>query len=111
MVTKGNGKRTLPDDWPMLLAMSIDLLVVLAVWSRLPNPIPIHWNGGAPDSFAPRWAGALLPIPAAGLLYVYLKANAATRLKGYPPGLTRLYALGVPLLLLIAHVGTLISAM
>ncbi len=112
MSNRNNRSHSLIGAWPFLVALVLDLLFTLWAWPRLPGQIPIHWSaGGVPDSFAPRWAGAFLPLLGAGLLYLYFRASAAERLKGYPPAMARLYIMGIPTLLLAVHAGTLIYAM
>lgn len=39
----------------------VGLVISLAVWGRVPDPMPVHWNWrGEPDGWAPRWFGLLL---------------------------------------------------
>jgi hypothetical protein len=57
----------------LLLVVAVALLTpaVLTVvwWSRLPDPVAVHWNGsGLSDNSGPRWLFAALPVGAAAVL-------------------------------------------
>lgn len=60
-------------DWVSLSATALAFAVTALVYSRLPDPIPVHWNvAGQPDGFAARWIGAfLLPLTAAGVYLLF----------------------------------------
>lgn len=56
-------RRALP---PLLLVVLLG--AGLALWSRLPQVVPIHWNlAGTPDGWADRWVG-VTAIPVVGIL-------------------------------------------
>ena len=47
--------------WISLGLAAAALLVSIAVWTRVPDPMPIHWDAdGQPNGFAPRAFGLLL---------------------------------------------------
>lgn len=52
-----------------LAAIALAFIVTSILITRLPDPVPIHWNiAGEPDNFAPRsWGVYLLPLTALGL--------------------------------------------
>ena len=58
-----------------LTAIAAAVLFTIAVYSRLPDIVPIHWGvSGEPDGFAPKeWAVILLPVIAL-IVYGFLVA-------------------------------------
>jgi uncharacterized membrane protein len=56
-----------------LAIAAMGLVMSLAFWSRVPNPMPIHWDAsGHANGFAPRWLGlSLLPALSAVLAVVF----------------------------------------
>jgi uncharacterized membrane protein len=60
-------------DWLSLVAIVVALAASLALWPRLPNPMPIHWNAaGQPDGYGSRLVGAfLMPVVMAGIYLMF----------------------------------------
>jgi uncharacterized membrane protein len=59
---------TLLEDWPLYALLLVVAVITAAVYTELPEELPIHWNWrGEPDNWAPRWlAVILLPATAVG---------------------------------------------
>ena len=65
--------------WTSLAIALVGLLISITVWSQVPNPMPIHWNGsGQADGFGPRALGLVL-LPAMSAAVTALLAWVAAR--------------------------------
>ncbi len=61
-------------EWLPLAAIAATWILAAAVYSRVPDPMPIHWNAaGLPNGFGSRFTGVLLvPIMSLGLYLLFL---------------------------------------
>ncbi|MCB0077761.1 MAG: SdpI family protein [Anaerolineales bacterium] len=61
-------------EWPAFAALALMVIVTLIVYSRLPEPMPTHWNAaGEVDGYSSRLVGAwLIPLTSAALYLLLL---------------------------------------
>jgi uncharacterized membrane protein len=61
-------------EWLPLAAIAATFVLAAFVYSRVPDPMPTHWNAaGVPDGYGSRFVGVLLtPLMAAGLYVLFL---------------------------------------
>jgi uncharacterized membrane protein len=67
-------KADLRRDWLPLGAIALSFVAAVAVYPRVPNPMPTHWNAaGVPDGYGSRFVGVfLLPLISLGLYVLFL---------------------------------------
>lgn len=68
-----------------LVILGLAITVVLAWLPQLPDPVAMHWSGGGPDGFGPRWT-VLVP-PLIGVAMTVLFALLAWFAHRMPPEL------------------------
>lgn len=61
-------------EWLPLAAIAVTFVVAAIVYSRVPDPMPTHWNAaGVPDDYGSRFVGVLLiPLMSVGIYLLFL---------------------------------------
>jgi hypothetical protein len=68
------GNRVTSKHWTalalvVLTAVLVPVVLTAVWWSRLPDPVAVHWSGsGLADNSGPRWLFAALPLGMSALL-------------------------------------------
>lgn len=96
-------------EWPILLLLLADLLVMLWVLPQMPATVPTHWNvQGQIDGWGPGWVNAVMPVALAWGLYwgMVLLPLVDPKRTSYAKfgGSLRLIRWGVVLFALVLHV-------
>ncbi len=99
----------LRQDWPLYALWLVVVVLTAALYSRIPDRVPIHWNWrGQPDGWAPKqFAVLIMPVGAVltHLLTVVLASiDPRNKRNGQPKGALRLVRLATPVMLLGMHV-------
>lgn len=99
----------LRQDWPLYALMLVVVVLTAALYARIPDRVPIHWNWrGEADGWAPKSiAVAIMPVGAllTHLLTVVLASiDPRNKRSGQPRGPLKLVRLATPVMLLGIHV-------
>jgi uncharacterized membrane protein len=87
--------RLLRQNLLSILLTLASFAVVAALYDRMPDPVPTHWNiHGVADGFTPKpWGPFLLPLTMAGLLVFFMGIRALSPREAPIEGFARAFTL------------------
>lgn len=99
----------LRQDWPLYALLGVVVVLTAALYGKIPDEVPIHWNWrGEPDGFASKSvAVALMPLTAIAthlLTVALISVDPRRERDDQPQSTLRLFRMATPTFLLGLHV-------